>query len=85
MRDSAYSRRSRDDVCFMFLHSHVQHHGRLKALVERGRADLLHGDLKALGAQDLQHALHAGLAEGAESPEIRPADGDALGRPCTKP
>src|SRR5215510_1742824 len=53
------------------------HHCRLEIL-DRRRADLLH-DCAQLDAQELEHALHAGLAEGAESPHVRTPDAHALG------
>jgi hypothetical protein len=44
-------------------------------MLDRGSADLLHHCV-SLGAQKLEHALDAGLAEGAEAPDIGPADAD---------
>src|SRR5437879_6208139 len=48
-------------------------HERRRELPERAHAALLHRRLQ-LGAQELEHALDAGLAEGAQAPEVRPAD-----------
>src|SRR5262245_20625111 len=52
--------------------SRPAHHGR-REMLHRRRADLLHGGAR-LGAQYLEHALHARLAESAETPQVRPAD-----------
>src|SRR5882672_1411369 len=52
-----------------------EHYRRLEVL-ERRRADLLH-DGAQLDAQQLEHALDAGLAERAQAPDIRPADAHA--------
>src|SRR5262249_5503800 len=48
-------------------------HHRRRELLDRGRADLLHHRI-GLGAQDLEYLLAARLAEGAQSPDIRPPD-----------
>src|SRR4030095_7793840 len=52
------------------------HHRRLEVL-DRGCAHLLHDGGK-LDAQELEHPLHAGLAESAEAPDVGPADAHAL-------
>src|SRR3954467_14681260 len=53
-------------------------HHRRREMLDRGSADLLHHGV-GLGAQKLEHALDAGLAEGAEAPDIGPADADGVG------
>src|SRR5262249_28029961 len=55
----------------------LAHHGR-DQMFDRRRAHLL-GHGAGADAQDLEHALDAGLAEGAEPPEIGPAHADRLG------
>src|SRR5262249_41360715 len=50
------------------------HHGGRKVPDGRG-ADLLH-DTQQLGPQQLQHALHARLAERAEAPDIGASNAD---------
>src|SRR5436189_436645 len=52
------------------------HHRRLEIL-DRRRADLLH-DRAQLDAQQVEHPLDPRLAEGAETPDIRAPDTDAL-------
>src|SRR5215470_16968790 len=59
------------------LYSSLAHHGR-DQMLERRRAHLLDQGA-GLDAQELEYALHAGLAEGAEAPEIRPAHADRPG------
>src|SRR5215831_6438545 len=54
--------------------SRPSHHSRREMLDGR-RTDLLH-DAQQLGPQQLQHALDASLAEGAEAPDIGPSDAD---------
>ena len=51
------------------------HRGR--EVLDRRRADLLH-DKAQLEAEQLEHALDAGLAERTQAPDIRPADAYAL-------
>src|SRR5215472_5487555 len=53
------------------------HKGR-REFRDRTYPALLHGDLK-LGVQDLEHALDAGLPEGAEPPQIGSPNADGLG------
>src|SRR6266545_2057291 len=56
------------------LHSRPLHHRRHQCL-DVGRTHLLH-HRAGLDAQELEHALDAGLSEGAETPGIGPADAD---------
>src|SRR6185369_17299585 len=44
-------------------------------MLDGRRADLLHGGVE-LDAQQLQHALDAGLAERTETPDVGPPDAD---------
>ena len=55
-------------------HSGPPHH-RWNQLLNAWRANLLHHSV-SFDAQKLQSALDAGLAEGAETPDIGPADAD---------
>src|SRR5712671_1597339 len=57
--------------------SRPAHHRRHEVL-DRGCPDLLHHGV-GFGAQKLKHPLDAGLAEGAETPDIGPADADRVG------
>ena len=59
-------------------------HHRRHEMPDARRADLLHGGVE-LDAHQFEHALDAGLAEGAEAPDIGPADADGAWRPCTAP
>src|SRR6266568_3696936 len=52
--------------------SHLPHERR-RELLHRAHSALHHRDAR-LGAQDLQHLRHAGLAERSEPPQVRPAD-----------
>src|SRR3954447_1819091 len=53
-------------------------HHRRREMLDRGSADLLHHRV-GLGAQKLEHALDAGLAEGTEAPDMGPAAADGVG------
>jgi hypothetical protein len=50
---------------------------RRREVFHRRRAELLRG-VAGLGAQDRKHALDAGLAEGAKSPQTGPSDAHRL-------
>src|SRR5712672_2662823 len=58
-------------ICFF---SRSAHHGRRQRLDVRG-ADLLHHAV-GLDAQELEHALDAGLAERAQTPDVGAPDAD---------
>src|SRR5690242_496412 len=57
--------------------SRAPHHGRPQ-LLDRRRADLLHHRI-GFRAQKLEHALDPALTEGAEAPDVRPADAHRIG------
>src|SRR5215216_1693251 len=75
---STTSNRSSSPIASRSAMSGAAYHGGHE-LLDRGCTDLLHHGA-GLDAQELEHALHAGLAERAKAPDIRPADAHG-GRP----